>query len=260
MFLPKEAKKLKLIDEVIFFNDFQNVCNGGKNAINLDVYKKKLFKLKYSKNKIFVIPIILPIEDLSFWKAYLKFYEYMIVNESHILLIVNCPGGHDDVMEYMCNWVERLRKQGKYVIAYVQDIAASAGQGLISSCDYIIANQSSCVGSIGTVQIVFDNTQQFKKKGYDLDFIKFHDSAFNPDIGLTEKYKDFLKRFTQNSDFSEFVKKKRSINLKGFDEGQIFTGKAAKNLNLVDCDQGFFSLTEKLNLIFKNQTFYFKNR
>ncbi len=88
-------------------------------------------------------------------------------NVSGILLVLDSPGGTVNGTEELGNIIKNTKKP---IIAFVDDLAASAAYWLASQCDEIIANNSTAqVGSIGVLTSFIDAQPALELEGY-----KFH--------------------------------------------------------------------------------------
>ena len=68
-----------------------------------------------------------------------------------MVLRINSPGGTVGAVQELYNAILDFRKQDKYVIASMADIAASGGYYIAAACDKIIANPGTIKGSIGVI-------------------------------------------------------------------------------------------------------------
>jgi signal peptide peptidase SppA len=84
-----------------------------------------------------------------------------------IVLRIDSPGGMVAGTETLAG---TIRQTSKPVIAFVDDLAASAAYWLASECDEIIANNTTAqIGSIGVLLSFYDTQPYFEKLG-----VKFH--------------------------------------------------------------------------------------
>jgi len=86
-------------------------------------------------------------------------------NEIHSIVIdIDTPGGEAGGMFKLAATV-REAARSKRVIAVVDDMAASAGYGIISGADEIVVSPTSVVGSIGVVRLHLDRSGELAQKG-----------------------------------------------------------------------------------------------
>jgi protease IV len=157
-----------------------------------------------------------------------------------VVIRIDSPGGSALASEAMWQSVRQLAKE-KPVVISVGSMAASGGYYLASSGDYIIADPTAIVGSIGVVGgkfVLHDlfaklglNTQSFLRgKNADL----FSESTEWDDqqrAEVTNWMKETYDQFTQR------VMTTRSGKIKDIDavaRGRIFSAKEAKELGMVD--------------------------
>ncbi|MDX2265439.1 MAG: S49 family peptidase [Hyphomicrobiales bacterium] len=91
-------------------------------------------------------------------------------NVARIVLDINSPGGEAMGMYRFARKVRAAREQ-KPVIAYVNDMAASAAYGIASQATEIVASESSIIGSIGVVMMHVDRSAEMAKAGRKHTFI-----------------------------------------------------------------------------------------
>lgn len=82
----------------------------------------------------------------------------------HVVLDIDSYGGEATGMAALAAKIRALRKS-KYVVAVVNDVAASAGYGLASAADEIVISGTSLVGSIGVVMMHIDRSREMEGKG-----------------------------------------------------------------------------------------------
>ena len=105
--------------------------------------------------------------------------------DSHII-IFDSPGGTVDGTK---DFADAIKSTTKPVVGYVDGMAASAAYWLASSCDEIIAsNTTSMVGSIGTMISFVDIRAYYEKEGF-----KFHDIRADESHEKNEDYYQVLK-------------------------------------------------------------------
>jgi signal peptide peptidase SppA len=83
---------------------------------------------------------------------------------SSVLLDIDSPGGEATGMFAVADQV-RLLVQTKPVIAFVNDMAASAAYGIASAASEIVVSPTSVVGSIGVVMTHMDRSKQLERSG-----------------------------------------------------------------------------------------------
>lgn len=206
----------------------------------------KSIKTQYSnylekKTKVGVLPIkgVIYSSD-TYVKDLRTFFEDDEIKA--IVLKIECPGGASGASQNIFNEIKVLKCQyKKYVIAFVENIAASGGYYIASAADYIITAPSSFIGSIG-VYIPHPNIKEFieqYKIKYEVVKTGEYKTMGNPFHDLTENQRKLLQDITNNV-YDQFIKDmfEQRPNLpkdiKVWAEGKIFTGKQALELTLID--------------------------
>lgn len=157
---------------------------------------------------------------------------------SAILLDINSPGGTPVASEEIMNAVRNCKKP---VVAWISDTGASGAYLAASGTDKIVASNSSMVGSIGVILDLTNFSDLYKKLGINRYSIK---GGKYKDIGadyrnLTPEEQNLLQTMVnENYDsFISIVAENRNLSreyVENIAEGQIYTGKQAKELKLID--------------------------
>lgn len=162
-------------------------------------------------------------------------------NVKGILLLVNSPGGEAVASEEVYSKLKELRESGIKVVTYSGGLDASGAYMVSVASDKIIAHPMSMVGSIGVI----------------MEFLNFEKLA--NDYGVSDKvyksgeFKDMGNPFRQTTPsedaifqelvddthgyFVDIVKEGRNMKKEDVEKianGQIYTGKKAKELGLID--------------------------
>ena len=161
-------------------------------------------------------------------------------NVKAIVLRIDSPGGSALASEVMWQAVHAAA-QDKPVIISVGSMAASGGYYLASAGDYIFADPSAIVGSIGVVGGKFVISGIFEKLGITTQSIT---RGQNANINsMTEPWNDRQRRLMTNmmkatyEQFTERVMTNRKDKIKDIDavaRGRIFLARQAKDLGMVD--------------------------
>jgi protease-4 len=157
-----------------------------------------------------------------------------------IVLRIDSPGGSALASEVMWQAVHAAA-QDKPVIVSVGSMAASGGYYLASAGDYIIADPSAIVGSIGVVGGKFVLTGLFDKLGIGTaTFSRGQNSGL---FSMNTEWNDRQRRMVQNwmkqtyEQFTERVMTNRKGKIKDIDQvarGRIFLARQAMELGMVD--------------------------
>ncbi|MGB3500562.1 MAG: signal peptide peptidase SppA [Mesorhizobium sp.] len=157
-----------------------------------------------------------------------------------VIIAVNSAGGTTAGGEAIFEAVRKLA-QAKPTVTQVGTLAASAGYMIASGSDFIVARQSSIIGSIG-VLVQFPNvTGLLEKIGVTMDEVKSsplkaEPSPFNP---TTEEERAMLRRLIMDSYdwFVTLVTDRRPLDraqVLALADGSVFTGRQALDKKLID--------------------------
>lgn len=112
-----------------------------------------------------------------------------------VILDLNSGGGEATGMFAAAAAIRQLAKS-KYVVAVVNDLAASAAYGLASAADEIVISPTSIVGSIGVVMLHLDRSAEMAAKGVRPTLIHAgaHKVDGNPFEQLSEEVRATMQR------------------------------------------------------------------
>lgn len=157
-----------------------------------------------------------------------------------VLLVIDSPGGTYAGTSDLAKDIASLAKR-KPVIAYVEDIAASAAYWVASQASRIIASETSEIGSIGTYAVVEDTSTAKTLAG-----VRVHVLSTGPYKGAgadgapvtTEHLAEWQRVIEQlNEYFLAAVAKGRSLSLsevRALADGRVHVAREAKALGLID--------------------------
>jgi len=157
---------------------------------------------------------------------------------SAILLDINSPGGTPVASEEIMNAVKECKKP---VVSWISDSGASGAYLAATGTDKIIASNSSWVGSIGVILDLTNLSDLYEKLGVNRSAItggKYKDMGADY-RNLTSEEQNILQTMVnENYDsFISMVAENRNLSkeyVASIAEGQIYTGKQAKDLKLID--------------------------
>ena len=161
-------------------------------------------------------------------------------NIKGIVLDIDSGGGESYAMRELTSEIEMRNKP---IIAFCNDVTASAAYGIAAACDKVIANSSLCqVGSIGTFMTIVDYTEYYKKMGIKLIDIYASKSTDKnqPYIKAIEGDTSLLREMCDkvNDAFIESIASWRSgvisDDRKQWSTGKLFFAEEAKKLGLID--------------------------
>ncbi len=160
----------------------------------------------------------------------------------NVILDINSYGGEANGMAATARKVRELRKT-KYVVAVINDVAASAGYGLASGADEIVVSETSVVGSIGVVMLHLDRSAEMAAKGVRPTFIhagahKVDGHPFGPlpENVRSDMQRDVMAFYDQFLGVVEAGRGKSRLNVKRAreTEARTFIGQAAVDAGLAD--------------------------
>jgi len=160
-----------------------------------------------------------------------------------VAIVVNSPGGSPVQSRLIAKRIRDLADEnGKTVLVFVEDAAASGGYFIATAGDEIIADPSSIVGSVGVIMAGFGFVGAIDKLGIER---RVHTAGKNKstlDPFLPEKKED-IERVKQleldiHQVFIDWVKMRRSGKLTRPDDelftGEFWSGVRGLGLGLVD--------------------------
>lgn len=165
-------------------------------------------------------------------------------NTVAVMLRVNSPGGSPVQSAYINNELRRLKAEHPDIPVYavISDVGASGGYYAVVSADYIYADASSVVGSIGVRMDGFGLVEAIDKLGIERRLMTAGENKglLDPFLPVNPREKAHVQRLLDNihAQFVDAVKTGRGDRLKGSDEelfnGLIWTGDEALALGIID--------------------------
>ncbi|MCF7792295.1 MAG: signal peptide peptidase SppA [Victivallales bacterium] len=169
-------------------------------------------------------------------------------NIKAVIIKIDSPGGEITATDKIYHNIQRIKKNGKPVAAFLGSVAASGGYYVVAGTDYIVANRLTTTGSIGVIVNSFNFHKLLEKIGvtdevYESGRMK---DILNPARPRTAEEKKIIQNLVDES-YNEFVKivsKGRIskapkltasyIKKSVIGDGRIFSGAQALKLGLVD--------------------------
>lgn len=210
---PGFAKQLGLIDEVLFFDQYEAILKKAMNTedtedlnyVSLEDYipnanKKKLLK---GESKI---AIVYAQGEILYGEGGPDFIGQGIINASlkkaredstvkAIVLRVNSPGGSALTSDLIWREVE-LTKKIKPVIVSMGDVAASGGYYIATGANKIFAEPTTITGSIGVFGTIPNGTQLADDIGINAEQVGTNKNAI--DYSFFEPMTDDFRRVVQD--------------------------------------------------------------
>jgi signal peptide peptidase SppA len=160
-----------------------------------------------------------------------------------VVIIVNSPGGSPVQSRLISKRIRDLADEnGKPVLVFVEDAAASGGYFIAVAGDEIIADPSSIVGSIGVIFAGFGFTGALDKLGVERRVYTAgkNKSTLDPFLPAKETDIERIKEFEADIHdvFIGHVRARRGARLKADDDtlftGEWWTGERGLTLGLID--------------------------
>lgn len=158
-----------------------------------------------------------------------------------VVLRVNSPGGSALASDVIWREVQ-LTKETKPVIVSMGDVAASGGYYISCGADRIFAGPNTITGSIGVFGVIPNLNSMLKNKiGITVDRVETNEHASFSMLnqlsdfernkiqeGVDDIYNDFISKVAEGRDGL------KKANVDEIGQGRVWSGKEAKNINLVD--------------------------
>jgi protease-4 len=158
-----------------------------------------------------------------------------------VVLHIDSPGGGAASSQEIYEEINKLREDGKKIVASMGSVAASGGYYVACAADTIVANPATLTGSIGVIFQFPVAEELFKKIGLKFEVVKRGEIK---DIGsmnrsMTKRERESLQSVVDDTyyQFVDVVAESREMEKEEvvkIADGSIFTGRQAKELGLVD--------------------------
>ncbi|MDJ0902172.1 MAG: signal peptide peptidase SppA [Xenococcus sp. MO_188.B8] len=259
---PEEAKELKLVDEVAYFDNLTAKLREltGESSANTESFRQIKFadylsdrqptvsNLNTAENTIAVVYAegsivggkgnIEQIGSDRFSQEFRKLREDD--NVKAIVLRVNSPGGSATASEVILREI-LLTKKEKPVIVSMGNVAASGGYWISAGADQIFAEENTITGSIGVFGLLPNIQKIGNNHGITWDVVQTGrfadiDSSVRPktdaELAIYQKsvsqvYNLFLQKVAEYRELPQ--EKVRQIA-----QGRVWSGKEAQKIGLID--------------------------
>ena len=170
-----------------------------------------------------------------------------------ILLLIDSPGGTVSGTGDLAEEVAAANKQ-KPVVAYIEDLGASAAYWVASQASKIYANPTAMVGSIGTFAVLYDFSEQADKLGVKVHVLRAGEFKGMATEGteITDEQLAYWQGVVNdlNTHFLAGVSAGRKLPLSKVTEladGRVHVGIQAQRLGLIDGAQSFAATVSQLS-------------
>ncbi len=167
-----------------------------------------------------------------------------------IVLRIDSGGGESLASDLMGHMVEVVAGKKPVVVSMV-DVAASGGYSMAYRASWIVANNMTVTGSIGSISAKFDMSEMYDKLGISFSHVTRGPNArfMGADRGFTEEeFKNFEER--HNASFHVWVEgiaEYRNMTVEKVEslgQGRVWTGRQAVANGLTDEVGGFWEAVE----------------
>lgn len=169
-----------------------------------------------------------------------------------ILLHIESPGGTVAGTKELADDIAAAAKR-KPVIAYIEDIGASAAYWLASQAKQVFCNPTALVGSIGTFMVVHDMSGAYSDAGIKVHVVRAGDfkGSGTPGTEITADQLAEYQRITNdlNEHFIQGVADGRKLSktrVRELADGRIHSAGEAQKLGLVDGVESFDATLARL--------------
>ncbi len=172
-----------------------------------------------------------------------------------ILMYVDSPGGSVNTLMGTAKLIREVSK-AKPVVTFAAT-AASAGYWLASSAQYIVAEETNMIGSIGTIMQMVDATAANEKDGLKFNIFKSGSlkMAGNPNEELSPQAAAYFQQLVDDltAIFYQNVSQYRNMNMlklrADFGDGRAVLGARALAGGLIDELGGMGAAMKKLQML-----------
>lgn len=172
---------------------------------------------------------------------------------SAIVLRIDSPGGTVSGTQDLADDVAAAAKK-KPVVAYVEDLCASAAYWVASQAQKIYTNASALTGSIGTYGVIYDASAYAAKEGIKVHVVRAGEfkGMGEPGTEVTQKQLEDYQRVVSelNEQFLAGVARGRKMSIEKVREladGRVHVGATAQTVGLIDGVQSFDATLAQLS-------------
>ena len=262
----EEAAELGLVDEVTYYQDFEEQYLEELPAVRL-AYREHQSR-SWRRPEIAVLKasgVIVNSRSLSLWRrlssrSYITEKNLIPVLEhlqedaqvSAVILYIDSRGGDGLVSDKIWKAIMELKEE-KPVVVVMGRVAASGGYYLAMTGDRVFARKTALTGSIGSYSFKIVIAELLERYGITTDSIRFGENVelFSPFTALSEEQRQRLQDLNDSftDQFYRKVAEARSLPYETVEEiggGRIYSGERALELELIDQIGGVYSALEYL--------------
>ena len=233
-----------------------------KRALSLGDGKNKDLKFVEKRGNIGILNIRGPIvryggmmelsADVRSLESYAKEFKTLEEDPSVEVIVLNIdsPGGEAAGISQFATYI---RNSPKRVVAYIDDLGASAAYWIASAAREIYASTTAFVGSIGVVFTIIDDSEKQKKEGIEkIEIVSVQSPKKRPDVKSEEGRKQIEVWANDLADkFIKAVARYRGVSeeyvLNNFGQGDLLIAEKAKDVKMIDGIMTFEKLIKTLS-------------
>jgi len=268
--MPTDAKDLKLVDQVAHYDEMGKICAKLFNLKGqfpiVDISEREYYTYDWKNDyKIAIVNASGAIVEGESQRDFMsgqttmgadtvaKLLKKARENKSikAVVFRIDSGGGSAIASDIISRELEKYKEENKPIVVSMANVAGSGGYWISSQADKIVANSNCITGSIGVITGKVNLEGLFKLLGVNAEVIKKGENAdiYSQARPFTDKEKGLIENSIKSlyRTFLERVSSGRNINILKVEElaqGRIYSGKRAKELNLIDEIGGLESAIE----------------
>ena len=179
-----------------------------------------------------------------------------------ILLCIDSPGGGVNASDEIYNALKAFREScdNRRILVHIRDIGASGAYYVAMAADYIMAEPTSVIGSIGVIMQNLNLKQLSEKIGINAITIKSgkNKDLLNPFESVDTNQVAILQEVVNSlqNRFSNLVINNRGINSEDIIDGRIFISDVALKEGLIDSIGYLEDATKQLSILLQDEPLY----
>ena len=179
-----------------------------------------------------------------------------------ILLCIDSPGGGVTASDEIYNALKTFRKSrdDRRILVHIRDIGASGAYYVAMAADYIMAEPTSVIGSIGVIMQNLNLKQLSDKIGINAITIKSgkNKDLLNPFESVDTNQVAILQEVVNSlqNRFSDLVINNRGINSEDVIDGRVFISDDALKEGLVDSIGYLEDAVKQLSILLQDEALY----
>ena len=167
-----------------------------------------------------------------------------------IVLNIDSPGGEAAGISQFAAYIRNSKKR---VVAYIDDLGASAAYWIASAAKEIYASNTAFIGSIGVVFTLIDDTKMQENRGIEkIEIVSIQSPKKRPDIKSKDGKEQIQTWANDLADkFIKAVARYRGVSesyvLDNFGKGDLLISEKAKDVKMIDEIMTFEKLIKNLS-------------